>query len=238
MRTLRGVRTVFACKPWKAREYRALGHSVDGKNCSLVEQIVTSLTMDSKILLVEDNDDDANLIQIAFRKYPILSGGRIRHERDGRQALNYLLERVANESLPLLIISDLKMPCFDGFDLLEAIRIHPRLKNIPFVIFTNSNHNRDREKAKTLGADLYIVKPPRLDEMASVAKALDELLRERSDPDVRRRIYVQSLNSGQFFCGMGHWTSVLSHALDFESLQRALWFCSANKIHRVRILVA
>jgi two-component system, chemotaxis family, response regulator Rcp1 len=105
-----------------------------------------------KILLVEDNETDIWLFQEAF----IALG--IRHEleivRDGERALARLREGPA----PDVILLDINMPKFDGFEVLSAVRGHPKLSLIPVIMLSSSRDQRDIRRAHELGANSYLCK--------------------------------------------------------------------------------
>jgi threonine synthase len=78
------------------------------------------------VLLVDDNPDDALLIQRLLegrKKY------RMYHAKDGWEGL-----AMARQKLPDLIVSDLTMPGMDGFSLVEELKLDPRTKDIPVVV--------------------------------------------------------------------------------------------------------
>ncbi|MBN1440418.1 MAG: pyridoxal-phosphate dependent enzyme [Anaerolineales bacterium] len=80
----------------------------------------------TNILIVEDNEDDALLIQrlLATRK-----AYRIHHARDGAEGLE-----LARKVRPDLIVTDMMMPHLDGFALVEELRRDPRTSGIPIVV--------------------------------------------------------------------------------------------------------
>jgi two-component system, response regulator len=118
--------------------------------------------MDLDLLLIEDNRDDAELaIRALKRNNPTI---KIKHLDDGEEALcifqsEYKYEGKSIDSLPKLILLDLKLPKVDGFEILINIRNHPQLKMIPVVILSSSSEEKDIFKAYSLGANSYIVKP-------------------------------------------------------------------------------
>ncbi|MBM3831940.1 MAG: response regulator [Verrucomicrobia bacterium] len=61
--------------------------------------------------------------------------------------------------MPTLILSDLKMPQMNGYELLAWVKTQPKLKRIPFIILSASNVPVDFETANDLGANSYLVKP-------------------------------------------------------------------------------
>ncbi|HEX2222963.1 MAG TPA: response regulator [Thermoanaerobaculia bacterium] len=114
------------------------------------------------ILLVEDNPDDALLLQRAFRK--LGDESRIRVLNNGENALAYLAgegdyaDRV-RFPLPDLMLLDLKLPRRSGFEVLEWLRGQPGLRRLPVVVLTGSREAADVERAADLGANSYLVKP-------------------------------------------------------------------------------
>jgi len=110
------------------------------------------------ILLVEDNPNDAELTQRALRKTEI--GARLLVARDGAEAI----ERVLTEGLrPRVIFLDLKLPKIDGIEVLRRIRADERTKEIPVVVLTSSQEERDITESYKLGVNSYVVKPVEFD---------------------------------------------------------------------------
>jgi diguanylate cyclase (GGDEF)-like protein len=60
---------------------------------------------------------------------------------------------------PDLLLLDLYMPQVSGFDILKAIRTHPKLKHLPVIILTSSSDNQDKLAALDLGATDFLAKP-------------------------------------------------------------------------------
>jgi len=127
------------------------------------------------ILLVEDNEDDAELAARAFSKAkianPLLRFG------DGALALDYLFGLGAfagrgQGELPALVLLDLKMPRLDGLDVLKAIRAHDRTRYLPVVMLTSSDHDRDRLEAYRHHVNGYVKKPVDYDQFVDVARQL------------------------------------------------------------------
>lgn len=125
------------------------------------------------ILLVEDDENDATLVQLAFKKNNILNP--VQWVKDGLEAVAYLNGEGAYADrqvypFPEVLIVDLKMPRMSGLELLTWIRDHPNYRVIPTIIMTASRLDADIEKAYTLGANTYMVKPATLDELAKMVK--------------------------------------------------------------------
>jgi CheY-like chemotaxis protein len=94
----------------------------------------------SQILLIEDNTLDADLILHALRK--VESGVGLSIARDGEEALATFKGWEKNPSMPSVILLDLQLPKINGFEIIKALKSHPRHKHIPVVVLTSSN-NRD-----------------------------------------------------------------------------------------------
>lgn len=104
----------------------------------------------TRILLLEDNHDMREAIREALTifDFDVTAG------RDGNEGLAVL---ESNDTLPDLIISDLKMPNLSGEELLDYLRQRPSLKHIVVIIMSGSEIYREAVMEK--GADAYIVKP-------------------------------------------------------------------------------
>ena len=60
---------------------------------------------------------------------------------------------------PDLIILDIKMPQFDGFEVLKCLKADTNVRNIPVILLTAYSSENDRQRAELLGAAEYLVKP-------------------------------------------------------------------------------
>jgi two-component system, response regulator len=127
------------------------------------------------IFLVEDNDDDAELAEKAFKRAKISSP--LIRARDGVDALDYLFgrgkygERNVSD-LPAVALLDLKLPKVGGLEVLKAIRTDERTKHLPVVILTSSNDDNDRLGAYANFANSYVLKPADYDEFVKAALQL------------------------------------------------------------------
>ena len=133
------------------------------------------MTTEPIILVVEDNDDDAELTVMAFREAKI-SNPVVRVE-DGVQALDYLFcrgDHSARDSsdLPSVVLLDLKLPRLSGLEVLAALRADERTKRLPVVILTSSNEERDRLAAYDNHANSYVRKPVDYDQFVTAARQL------------------------------------------------------------------
>lgn len=114
-----------------------------------------------RILLVEDNPNDAELTMEALSRHNLANDVVWVH--DGAEALDYLYCRDAfagRECSDLVVILlDLKLPKVDGLEVLHTIKSDERLKIIPVVVLTSSREERDLVESYKLGVNAYVVKP-------------------------------------------------------------------------------
>lgn len=92
----------------------------------------------TSVLLVDDNADDAMLIQRLLEGH---KSYRVYHAKDGWEGL-----ALARQKLPDLIVTDLTMPGIDGFGLVEELKLDPRTKNIPVVVVSAKDITPDERK--------------------------------------------------------------------------------------------
>ena len=119
------------------------------------------LYMHPTILIAEDSESDRMLIQLGFEKakFPFV----LQFVPDGICATEYLdgVGIYANRTtfpLPSVLLTDLKMPRMDGFELLEWARHQKTWKNLPVIVVTGSNQTEDWHHAMEIGANSYVVK--------------------------------------------------------------------------------
>ncbi len=114
------------------------------------------------ILLVEDNEDHAELIMRSLEDQQIKS--HVFHVTDGEQALDYLFHRgeysqVEKYPRPNLILLDLRLPKVDGLGVLKEIKQAEELRIIPTVVLTSSESENDIYRAYNYYANSFLVKP-------------------------------------------------------------------------------
>lgn len=128
-----------------------------------------------EILLVEDNPNDEELTLRALRKYNLAN--QIYVVRDGAQALDYIYcegeyAKRAKTDLPKVILLDLKLPKVSGLEVLAQIKKDAQTQSIPVVVLTSSDQNPDIQKAYSLGANSYIVKPVDFDQFTECVRQI------------------------------------------------------------------
>ncbi len=113
-----------------------------------------------EILLVEDNQDDADLAIRALKKKNLANN--LLHLEDGAEALSFIFSPDGLNT-PRLILLDLKMPKISGIEVLKALKSDERTRTIPVVMLTSSKEEPDIKECYALGVNSYIVKPVEFD---------------------------------------------------------------------------
>ena len=111
--------------------------------------------------------DDARTVRLYYRG--ILESANI----DVTEAANGLegLERAA-EALPDLLVVDINMPKMDGYSMLRAMRAAESTRSIPAIMISTEAEERDAQRGYEAGANVYLVKPVRPDQLRSLAQLL------------------------------------------------------------------
>ncbi|MBW4442299.1 MAG: response regulator [Plectolyngbya sp. WJT66-NPBG17] len=138
-----------------------------------------------KILVIEDEKDvRLNIIEI------LTSGGFYSLNADN--GLTGI--QLAKERSPDLVICDIKMPDFDGYNVLEALRQDPRTAMIPFIFLTAKADKADVRQGMNLGADDYLTKPFRRVELLDTIAA--RLKRHHAQTEIQKKVdELQQINS-------------------------------------------
>ena len=115
------------------------------------------------VLFIDDEKPWLEAIRLAVKG----ASFRVITAESGEAAL-----RKMKRSMPDLILSDVRMPVMNGFDLFEKVKRDPRLKRIPYVFMSNLDDFDARKTARELGADDYVEKPFDSEQMKSVVSGL------------------------------------------------------------------
>lgn len=101
------------------------------------------------ILLVEDDDRLASVYETRLQA----EGFQTKRVANGEDAL-----AAALQAKPDLILLDVMMPKVSGFDVLDILRNTPETTNIKIIMLTALSQDSDRDRAKSLGVDDYLIK--------------------------------------------------------------------------------
>ena len=113
-------------------------------------------------LFVEDSVNDAHFVKRILKKENLTE--KYMWLKDGVEVLDYFFGEEENP-IPKFIVLDIKMPRVNGFEVLERLKSEERTQYIPIIVYSSSVVKSDIKKAYALGANSYISKPPRYQEM-------------------------------------------------------------------------
>jgi two-component system, cell cycle response regulator DivK len=124
----------------------------------------------SRILYVEDNDDNVYMLSRRLRKH----GFDVSVASDGEQGVE-----MARSEKPDLILMDLSLPFLDGWEAARLLKEAPDTTSIPIIALSAHTMAGDRERALEAGCDDYDAKPVSFERL--LAK-IQTLLRHRGGP--------------------------------------------------------
>ena len=129
------------------------------------------------ILVAEDEEDDFFLLRRCFEKAGL--SDKLVHAYNGQLALDYLTGAPPfsdrdQHPFPDLLVLDVRMPHLDGFGLLRLLQSHRELSALPIVVLSSSLVETDVQKASSLGAREYLIKPTDLNEYRDLVLGLHQ----------------------------------------------------------------
>jgi DNA-binding response OmpR family regulator len=102
-----------------------------------------------KVLIIEDDNFLQGLEASKLKK----DGYEVITASTGEEGMGKIVEEGVE-----LILLDLVLPKFDGFEILKKIKSDDKLKSIPVIVFSNLSEDKDIERAKQMGATDFLVK--------------------------------------------------------------------------------
>ncbi|MGZ5052227.1 MAG: response regulator [Methylobacter sp.] len=139
------------------------------------------------ILIVEDDPGHSRLIEKNLRRggleNPILTF------ENGQLALNYLKaqDEFKDRSLNhcILMLVDLNMPVMNGVELLRTLKQDNTLREVPVIILTSTDDQREIDECYSLGCNLYIPKPVEFDRFSETVRNLGMMIGLIAPPTIK-----------------------------------------------------
>ena len=119
--------------------------------------------MAHRVLVIEDSDVIQRLIEVCLRP----AGFEVETACDGPTGLDAALA-----DPPDLVILDVGLPRMDGWEVLARLRESPVTRHLQVLILTAHAQETNRERAGQVGADAFLTKPFRPNELRAVATEL------------------------------------------------------------------
>ena len=143
----------------------------------------TTQAVDLKGLKIMVVDDNSNALFI-LAEYLRLWGSCPVEVSSGEQALAALQVAASSEEPVNLILSDIRMPEMDGFELARKIKENEALRGIPIMLFTAAGNIGDGDKCRELGVECYITKPIRQNDLRNAIESVLGLKKDDNRPAV------------------------------------------------------
>jgi len=130
-----------------------------------------------KILVVDDESHIRQLIEqtLIKAKYNVITA------EDGKEALDKMVSE-----RPDLIILDIMMPYYDGYEVLQTLRRYPSTRNLPVIILTAKNNDEDVFSAWQAGVSSYLMKPFNPTELLTYVKKIFDAKKNTGEGAERR----------------------------------------------------
>jgi len=117
----------------------------------------------AKVLLIEDDDAQRFVAHFALDK----AGHQVREAPDGPQGI-----AAAREERPDVIVCDVMMPGISGYEVVAQLRADPQLATVPVILLTAMSERRHMRQGMTAGADDYVTKPYKPEELCEAITAV------------------------------------------------------------------
>ena len=131
------------------------------------KNLIRRPSVSKSILFGEDDIDDEELLKELFSS--VDNSFSLTFINNGKQVIDYLNE-LTDDRLPCLIILDYNMPQLNGADILKELKNNLRYKEIPKIIWSTSQTETYRNKCMELGANDYIIKPSKVNDLIDAIK--------------------------------------------------------------------
>ena len=143
-------------------EQESQAASEDKPKLAPVRQSIFIRKNASKILVVEDNEELlALMLQVLSKTYHVFTA------KNGKQAMNIIMKEKLD-----LVVSDVMMPIMDGIELTKQLKSDKSFWQLPIILLTAKNKEEDKTEAYSIGADTYITKPFKFEELEVRINAL------------------------------------------------------------------
>jgi PleD family two-component response regulator len=179
----------------------------------------------SRLLIVEDDIDIANMLEIYFNglHYEVDIASR------GSEALEKTRQR-----LPHLIVLDIMLPDIDGYEVCRTLRTYTRTSHIPIIFLTQKDERSDKLQGLELGADDYITKPFDIEELRlrvynAIARSERESLTEPHTNLPSGQLIEEQLRQ---IIHKDGWAFIDMRLNNFDSFKEAYGFVASDNILR------
>lgn len=125
-----------------------------------------------RAVVIDDDEDDLSFITETLQNTFAFD---IKGFTNSVEALEYILAHAVDIDI---VITDLKMPSYSGFDILERMKQNPASEPIDVIVLSTSNNPEDISRSKELGAAQFISKPHTYSGYIEIIQAVMKLVQE------------------------------------------------------------
>ena len=125
-----------------------------------------------RILLIEDDQDDIDLLMDAVKENGIHAEFEILMQ--GNRIISWLEE---SKTIPDIIVMDLNLPKMHGREVLKHIKQHYKTRLVPVLVLTTSSQPEEKQYCLQHGAGQFITKPATTDGFASLVETISRMAR-------------------------------------------------------------
>ncbi len=115
------------------------------------------------ILVVDDSPSVRRVVSNMLKQH----GWIVQMARDGVEALDMI-----SAETPTAVLLDIEMPRMDGYELISTVRAQEQYRTLPLIVLTSRAASKHQQRAMTLGASAYVVKPYQDEELLNTINAL------------------------------------------------------------------
>ena len=144
--------------------------------------------MSKRLLVVDDEPNLLRAVAATLRA----EGYEVTTARTGRDALMHVARFV-----PDLVVSDIRMPGMDGYQLARSLRDSPRTSLVPIVFLTAKGETEDRVEGFRTGVDAYLTKPFEPEELLAVIRSILNRV-ERTHAQIARLVGAKDEGEAAF----------------------------------------
>ena len=177
-----------------------------------------TLTNQSTILVVDDNPTNLEILDHALTK----AGYKVRVEAEG---LNVMKQ--TRLSIPDLILLDIMLPDFNGFDVCKQLKADPLTKCIPVIFMTAMTDPIDKIKGLNLGAVDYVTKPFQKEELLARVRVHLHLRQLTKTLEIQNQQLIELKN--ELENRVAERTAELSQALEKEKDRKSTRLNSSHE---------
>lgn len=145
------------------------------------------MTEAMKIILVEDDEGHAELAKMNLERSGMPQ--EVLHFSSGAKALDFLFQDAqACRDCKYLVMLDINMPGLDGHQVLKKLKGDPRTRNIPVIMLTTAEDEREVERCYAMGCNLYINKPVDYQKFLEAITQFGQFIQRAKFPTLSHRV--------------------------------------------------